>query len=170
MNPSGPEQDLRRSARRAVVLDTNVFVAAGFSPLSHAACIVAAIRSGRLEMIWCDETRCETERVLRKIPPLDWDAFADLFGEATRYRGALDPAAHAAVPDAADRLFAALAHATDAILVTQDDHLLAHRSKAGVPFLTAREFARFVLRDAAETGTVDDPSRLTPEIPIEEET
>jgi predicted nucleic acid-binding protein len=156
--------------RPAVVLDTNVFVAAGFHPRSHAARVVAAIRSGHFKMIWCDKTRRETERVLRKIPPLDGAAFADLFGAATRYRGRLDPAAYVDVPDPADRVFAALAHATGATLITQDDHLLANRSNANVPYLTAREFVRFVLRDGAETGTVDDPTRLTGESSTEEET
>ena len=34
------------------MLDTNVFVAAGFNPGSHSAWLVEAVRDGRLRMIW----------------------------------------------------------------------------------------------------------------------
>src|SRR5690242_20609336 len=50
---------------RSVVLDTNVFVAAGFNPGSHSARLVEAVRDGRLRMIWDDTTRAEIEQVMR---------------------------------------------------------------------------------------------------------
>jgi predicted nucleic acid-binding protein len=139
-----------------VVLDTNILIAAGFKPASHAAQVVRAIRNSRLRMVWCEDTRRESKRLLRKIPPLDWDEFADLFKEETRYRGEIDPSAYKQIPDPEDRVFAALAHAACATLITQDDHLLAHRSSADVPFLTAHEFVRFKLRDDLDTGRPDD--------------
>jgi len=158
------EPQAGRAATRCVVLDTNILIAAGFNPGSHAARIVRAARDGLLLMVWCEETKRESERILRKIPPLSWGAFADLFNKETRYRGKIDPAGHAYVPDPADRVFAALAHAANATLITQDDHLLAHRSRGDVPFLTAHEFIRLILRDADATLVANAGDRLTPEI------
>ena len=62
-----------------VVIDTNVFVAAGFNAKSASARILAAIREGRFQLIWNEPTRRETEFVLRRIPTLRWDKFADSF-------------------------------------------------------------------------------------------
>ena len=156
--------------RAAVVLDTNILIAAGFDPKSHAARIVRAIRAGRLRMVWCEETRRESERLLRKIPPLSWRAFADLFSEDARRSGKIDPSAYAEIPDPADRVFAALAHAAGATLITQDKHLLANRSSAEVPYLTAHEFAQFELRDDRDTRRRENLPRLTPETSAKEET
>jgi ATP-binding cassette subfamily B protein/subfamily B ATP-binding cassette protein MsbA len=47
-----------------VVLDTNVFVAAGFNPGSHSA-LVAAVRDGRLRLVWDDATHTEIEDAAR---------------------------------------------------------------------------------------------------------
>ena len=41
---------------RQVVIDTNVFVAAGFNPRSAAARILAAVREGRFQLIWNEPT------------------------------------------------------------------------------------------------------------------
>ena len=152
----------------AVVLDTNVLIAAGFNSRSHAARVVAAVREARLRAIWCTETRRESECLIRKIPPLSWSVFADLFDEEDCHGEKLDPLAFSYVPDPADRVFAALAHATCATLISQDDHLLAVRSKANVPFLRPHEFVRFILGDADETLPCEPLARLTPEQPTEE--
>ena len=64
---------------RRIVIDTNVFVAAGFNPRSAAARILAAVREGRFQLIWNEPTRRETEMILRRIPHLDWERVADLF-------------------------------------------------------------------------------------------
>lgn len=124
----------------SVILDTNVFVAAGFNPQSASAGIVADVRSGRLRMVWNDATRRETEHILRKIPPLAWDAFSDLFREEDRYDGETSPEQFAFVPDPDDRKFAALSAATGAVLVTNDDHLLDHRERMSSEILTPREY------------------------------
>ncbi len=55
-----------------VVLDTNVWVAAGFNPDSSAAQIIQAIRDGDLRLVWNEATRRETRQILTQIPPLDW--------------------------------------------------------------------------------------------------
>lgn len=67
-----------------VVLDTNVFVAAGFYAQSHSARLIERVRRGQLRMVWTESTRAETRYVLEKIPPLDWDALADLFRDENR--------------------------------------------------------------------------------------
>jgi predicted nucleic acid-binding protein len=35
-----------------IVIDTNVFVAAGFNPRSASAGVLAAVRQGRFQLIW----------------------------------------------------------------------------------------------------------------------
>jgi predicted nucleic acid-binding protein len=65
------------------VLDTNVFVAAGFNPGSDSARLVEAVRGGQLRMIWDDATHAEIEHVLRRIPRLLWTRNADLFAPRT---------------------------------------------------------------------------------------
>lgn len=124
-----------------VVLDTNVFVAAGFRAGSHAARVVEGVRAGRLRMAWSEATRGETERVVRRIPPLSWEEFAGLFRDGERVE--VSPSAadgFEIVADAEDRKFAALAEAAGAVLVTNDAHLLSARAALRAPVLTPREF------------------------------
>lgn len=132
-------------SRPPVVLDTNVFVASGFNRDSASARIVEAVRAGRLRMAWSDDTRAETEHILRQIPPLSWSEVSGLFRgewqEESGRTGAFDY-----IPDPADRKFAALARATQGVLITQDDHLLAQRTRGEFVVLTPREFeARYEL-------------------------
>ncbi len=125
-----------------MILDTNVFVAAGFNRRSYAARIIDEIRNGRLHLVWDEATFRETKRILEKIPPLSWSAFSDLFTEEGRYDGPLDLSRFVYIPDPEDRKFAALAAATGATLISQDDHLLAVRGRDGaLRILTSREFA-----------------------------
>jgi predicted nucleic acid-binding protein len=123
-----------------VVIDTNVFVAAGFNPRSAAARILDRVRDGRFQLVWNRPTRDESEMILRRIPRLDWSQFAELFRPEAEYSGPVDPDAFAAVPDRDDRKFAALSAATNAPLVTNDNDLLAHRDTIGIAVLTPREF------------------------------
>jgi len=132
----------RLNRQQAVVLDTNVFVAAGFNVRSHAAAIIEAVKSGRLRLVWDDATFRETRRILEKIPPLSWAAFSSLFLDEERYDGPADASAFVFIPDPEDRKFAALAAATGATLISQDEHLLAFRDRDGAPrILTPGEFA-----------------------------
>src|SRR5947208_11943836 len=104
----------------AVVVDTNVFVAAGFNPRSAAARILTGIREGRFRLIWNEPTRRETEMILRRIPHLDWQRVADLFRREGEFTERVDPDAFAMIPDPDDRKFAALSAAADVPLVTND--------------------------------------------------
>ena len=123
-----------------VVLDTNVFVAAGFNRDSHAARIVHGLGRGEWEMVWNQTTRAETRAVLTRIPPLSWERFADLFRPQDEFRGATQAGDYGRVPDPADREFAALAAAAGAVVVTNDEHLLGERETLDVRVLTPREF------------------------------
>ncbi len=124
----------------SVVLDTNVFVATGFNERSHSAQILKQVQRGEVRMIWNEETRDETRYILRKIPLLRWDEVTDLFNDRDRFTGTLDLNRYDYVDDAADRKFLALAEATGAALVSNDNHVLVHAERATVPVLTPSEF------------------------------
>lgn len=107
-----------------VVLDTNVFIAAGFKPYSRSAELVRSVREGRLRMVWNRATRAEIERMVRKIPPLSRTDLGELFRELDHGPDETYPENFDFVRDPDDRKFAALAEATGATLVTTDHHLL----------------------------------------------
>lgn len=124
----------------AVILDTNVLVASGFNPKSHSAQIVEQVRYGLLRMTWAEQTREETEFIIRKIPPLSWSAIAELFRLEDRYSGPLFPERFQQIPDKADLIFAALSDATDIPLITMDKGILSVRDTLAVPVLMPFEF------------------------------
>jgi predicted nucleic acid-binding protein len=133
-----------------LVLDTNVFVAAGFEPNSASARLLEALRQGRCRMIWHWTTRRETERVLRRIPPLDWHRFAPLFRPEWEHRAELDLTPFGAIEDPEDRKFAALAAATRSVLITNDDHLLARRDELPIRILKPGEFLAELMHGGAD--------------------
>jgi uncharacterized protein len=124
----------------AVVLDTNIVVAAGFNPRSRSARILELIRQGGLRLVWDQATFVETRKIVSKIPPLDWHSAADLFTPQAEFTGQTDPSAYALIPDPDDRKFAALAAAAGAVLISNDDHLLGVRQQLDVTVLTPAEF------------------------------
>src|SRR5271168_882516 len=123
-----------------IVIDTNVFVAAGFNQRSAAARILAAVREGRFQLIWNEPTRRETEMILRRIPRLDWERVADLFQPEGEFTGLVDPDAFVMIADRDDRKFAALSAAAKTPFVTNDNHVLAQRNLLGIEVLTPRAF------------------------------
>lgn len=123
-----------------IVIDTNVFVAAGFNPRSASARVLAATRDGRFRLIWNTSTRRETEMILVRIPRLDWERFADLFQPEGEFTGPVDPDAFVLIADPDDRKFAALSAAANSPLVTNDNDLLAARNVTGIDALTPRAF------------------------------
>ena len=133
---------------KSVVIDTNVFVAAGFNPRSASARLLDGVRDGRFRLIWNRPTRNETEMILRRIPRLDWQRFAELFRPEGEYSDPVDPEVFAVIPDPDDRKFAALSAAAKAPLVTNDSDLLAYRDIIGTEVLTPHEFMQ---RDEAES-------------------
>lgn len=133
----------------AVVLDTNIFVAAGFNPRSHSARIVEAVREGRLRLVWDEATRRETQHVVERIPPLSWSDYEDLFNKNNRHAAETDTNAFTLIPDPEDRKFIALAQAVGAVLVSRDGHLLHHRERYEVAVLTPTEFYNDLLSEGA---------------------
>jgi hypothetical protein len=82
-----------------IVIDTNVFVAAGFNPRSASARVLAAVRQGVFQLIWNKPTQRETEMILRRIPRLHWERVAILFQPEGEFTGPVDPAAIVLVRD-----------------------------------------------------------------------
>ena len=123
-----------------VVIDTNVFVAAGFNSRSAAARIFAAVRQGQLQLVWNKPTRHETETILRRIPGLDWARVADLFRPEGEFIGPADPDAFVMIADRDDRKFVALSSAAKTPLVTNDNHILPQKRAAGVEILSPHAF------------------------------
>jgi uncharacterized protein len=121
-----------------VVYDSNVFVAAAFNPGSSSAQLIAWARAGRLRLLWHTSTLEETRYQLKKIPPLAWEPFAGLFTGRNQFEGELALERYPFITDPDDRKFAALAEATGAMLVTNDDHLLAVAAQLSVPVLAPR--------------------------------
>jgi len=124
----------------SVVLDTNVFVAAGFNRESSSARLIEEIRKGNLRLVWNEATRKESRSVVERIPSLSWEPFGDLFREEGRCEARIVPEEIDYVPDLDDRKFAALARATDAALITNDDDLLANRGEAEVYIVSPYEY------------------------------
>ena len=130
-----------------VVIDTNVFVAAGFNARSASARILAAVREGDFLLVWNKPTRRETETILRRIPLLDWARVAGLFQPPGEFTGAVDPDAFIMIVDRDDRKFAALSAATKTPLVTNDNHVLGQRHVPGIEVLSPRAFVAKEGRD-----------------------
>ncbi len=125
-----------------VILDTNVFVAAGFSERSASARIIEAVREGRLRLVWDEATQREIKYIVRKISRLAWEHFADLFREVDRFPGDTQPEHFNYITDPDDRKFAALAAATGATLISNDAHLLQPCADLAMSVLTPGEFWR----------------------------
>jgi predicted nucleic acid-binding protein len=123
-----------------VILDTNVLVASGFNPKSHSAQIVEQVRCGLLRMTWAEQTWDEAKLIISKIPPLSWNAIAELFRPEDCYCGPLFPERFQQIPDKADIKFAALSDATDTPLITMDKGILSIRNTLAVPVLMPFEF------------------------------
>jgi uncharacterized protein len=141
--PVAPTRSLASEAalqNMRVVLDTNIFVAAGFSRASASARIVEAARNRELQLVWDDATRAEIERIVRKIPPLDYRVLEGLFMAENRFHGDTHPQNFTDVTDPDDRKFAALAHAAGAVLVSNDQHLLGPSLVDRVTVLTPSAF------------------------------
>jgi putative PIN family toxin of toxin-antitoxin system len=124
----------------AVIIDTNVFVAAGFNRRSASAQIVELARCGKLRMIWSNQTRTEARYILTKIPRLSWEEVAGLFRNEDRYEDIPSVAGFSEIRDPDDRKFAALAEATDAVLLTNDSDLLSHRDHLDIEIFTPGEY------------------------------
>jgi putative PIN family toxin of toxin-antitoxin system len=123
-----------------VVLDTNIFVAAGFNPHSASARLVEAVKAGQLRMVWSDATRREIERIMHQIPPLRNYPIAELFDPINHITDLPAVDQFQVIPDPDDRKFAALAQAAEAILISNDEHLLGYQAQLEVTVMTPGAF------------------------------
>lgn len=126
-----------------VVIDTNIIVAAGFNSSSHSARLLEMLRRGNLILVWDQATRRESQRIIHQIPHLDWEDIAGLFTPESEFTGRTKPGDYPIIADPDDRKFAALAAASGAILVTNDEHLLSVRSELDLQILTPAELQNF---------------------------
>lgn len=123
-------------ASHKIVLDSNIFVGAGFNPHSHSARLLERVRMRQLRIIWHELTLAETRHQLEKIPPLSWQPVAALFEARNQHMDELPLADYAFIEDPDDRKFAALAEQTGSLLVTNDEHLLSAAAYLTVLVLT----------------------------------
>ena len=136
-----------------VVIDTNVFVAAGFNSKSAAARVFEGVREGRFRLIWNEPTRRETEIIVRRIPRLDWASIADLFQPEAEFAGPVDLEAFTAISNPDDRKFAALSAAVNVPLITNDGRVRAeggrgrHRGPDAARFSGTKGRIRLVTQD-----------------------
>ncbi|MEM9062570.1 MAG: PIN domain-containing protein [Pseudomonadota bacterium] len=131
-DPSGSGNLLLMTSRPRAILDTNVFVGAGFNPRSASSELVKAALAGQIQLVWDAPTRDETRRILTKIPKLSWSAVSDAFSADTEWTGSTNLDAVSYVGDPEDRKFAALSLATGAPLVSSDSDLLDHADRLEV--------------------------------------
>ena len=131
--------------RVAVVLDTNVFVAAYWVPASASARVIQACIDGSVKAIYTAESRRETLAVLRQIKIPDsylrrLDAYWD---RAERVEAArVDDVP---IDDPEDRKFLEAAAGGNAdFLVTNDDHLLSVGYLGRTEILTPGSLARIL--------------------------
>ena len=129
-------------SRPIVVIDTNVFVAAGFNPKSSSGWILEQVRDDRLRLVWNEETRRETLHILSKIPHLSREKIAPLFRAEHFLEAATHPERFNYIGDPDDRKFAALAEVASAVLITSDDDLLSQRHQTQLDILTPSEFCK----------------------------
>lgn len=132
---------------RKAVLDTNVFVAAGFNPNSSSAVLLKLVSEGHVELVWTAATKRETRFVLESIPRLGWDEIAPLFRAQAEVADELPLERFDYVLDPDDRKFAALASASGATLVSSDNHLLDHRARGDISIASPSEFVRQLRSD-----------------------
>jgi predicted nucleic acid-binding protein len=122
-----------------VILDTNVLVAAGFNPHSSSAKIIASIRAGKTTLVWNRSTQAESKAIIEQIPPLVWKQFSNLFSPEWEFQGETHLENFIEIEDPDDRKFAALAAATQATLISNDEHLLSVRNQLKIRILTPKE-------------------------------
>ena len=127
---------------KKVILDTNIFVAAGFNKQSSSAQIIELINKNQLILIWDQATSRETKKIINQIPPLSWAKFQPLFQKNHQFQGITHPEKFGIVEDHDDRKFAALADTSKTALVTNDDHLLSVKNKLNINIFTPSEYIK----------------------------
>lgn len=126
-----------------VVLDTNVVVSGVLSAAGPPGWILEAVLTGDLQVAFDATIRLEYEDVLsRREFGLSPARVQDLLAAFDRFGLFVDaaPPLDAALPDADDEPFLAVAAATDATLVTGNLRHFPPARRCGVVVLSPREF------------------------------
>ena len=134
--------------RPTLILDTNVFVAAGFRAKSASGRLLDAVRAGAYRHVWHDRTLSETRHILSRVPRLSWTAVSGLFGDDGRVDGDLPDELFAIIGDPHDRKYAALASVSGAWVISGDRDLLGVRDFLSVTVLRPNEFLKRTMGDA----------------------
>ncbi len=126
-----------------IVLDTNLLIAAAYSPGSASRSILEACLEGRFQVLLSEQLRKEYELILdralrdgRYREPL-----AQLIDGAIPFEPESVPRVVPEDPDD-DKLLALAVEGQAAALVTNDRHLLQLHPYQGVPILRPSQFAR----------------------------
>ena len=125
-----------------VVLDTNVFVAAGFNPRSHSARLLDAVRLGRLRMVWGQFHPGGSGTCIAADSATVLDQRRSAVSAEDKFEGTTQPQKFSFVPDPADRKLAAKADAARVPLVTSDGGLQMAAAQMKIPVLKPGEFQR----------------------------
>lgn len=147
---------------QSVVLDSNVFVAAGFKPRSHSARILQAVAAGRLRLVWNDAVRREILATVNRIPHLRNQGQEKYFQPKGEFRGSVTTKAFDHITDPDDRKFAALAVAAGTVIVSSDRHLLDHRHRREPSVHTPGEFVKNCLEEPSPLGSPPEGDGKTP--------
>lgn len=127
-----------------VVIDTNVFVANGFNPESHSAQIIKLVNERKLTLYWNEKTRDEVRLMLKKIPPIGWDAVSHLFRQEGHVEVHVKEQVFDYISDLDDRKFATVAFEANVPIVTNDEHFLEHRKRLPIGVYTPHQFMDYV--------------------------
>ena len=112
--------------RITVILDTNVFIAAYWSPRSASARIIGMCIQGRLQAQYTPQIEREALKMLRKAQTSDAyiRSLEDFWARAEEVQPVPSESVRTEDPDDQKFLEAAMGGETD-FLVTNDDHLLS---------------------------------------------
>lgn len=128
--------------RITVILDTNIFVAAHWSPRSASARIIRACMDGTIQAQYSLQTRRETMRILHKAHiSAAFIASLERFWDAAQAVAGVEADVRVDDPDDQKFIEAALGGETD-YLVTNDDHLLRIRYIGRTEILPPASLAR----------------------------
>ena len=129
------------SGMKRVVVDTNVLVGSAYNPRSASRRIVDACLEGRLKLIVSPAIRGEYREILPRAirKRREAERLDTLIAEAAIVEPAEQPRVVREDPEDDKFVAAAVAGNADAI-ITNDEHLLALGSWAGVPIMRPSEF------------------------------
>ena len=131
--------------RITVLLDTNVFIAAYWSPRSASARVIRACAEGKIQARYSPEVKREVVKMLRKAQTSDQyiRSLEAFWAAAEEVQPVPSESVRTEDPDDQKFLEAALGGQTD-FIVTNDDHLLKIGFIGRTEILTPGRFVRLL--------------------------